>query len=330
MTADAFADIRRAIRRRFGAAAVVENIIVPTLGGSNRTVLFDLVEGAARRRLASRQETSAGEGNPFLAPADQFRTMQIAFAHGLPVPEPIFAFDTADAMGEGFVTAFVAGETMPKRILQEPWLAAARTAMASQFGEFLALLHSVELNEVAFLERYPDSQDPIAAYRDRLDTYGEPHPAIEFGLRWLERQRAPKPRRALLHGDFRLGNLIVGEHGIQAVLDWECAHIGAPAEDIGWLCTRSWRFGRVDQPAGGIGSREAVLAAYAAAGGTPIALDEVRYWEIFGLVRWAILNVWQAYGHVAGGRRSPAFAACGRNTSLIEYDLMMTLGGRYD
>jgi aminoglycoside phosphotransferase (APT) family kinase protein len=330
MTADAFADIRGAIRRRFGEAAVVENIVVPTLGGSNRTVLFDLVEGQSRRRLASRQETSAGEGNPFLAPADQFRTMQIAFARGVPVPEPVFAFDAADAMGEGFVTAFVAGETMPKRILQEPALGLARTAMASQFGSLLALLHSIDVESVAFLERYPDSQDPIAAYRARLDTYGEPHPAIELGLRWLERHRAPVPRRALLHGDFRLGNLIVGNTGVQAVLDWECAHIGAPAEDLGWLCTRSWRFGRIDRPAGGLAGREAVLAAYAAAGGVPMVADEVRYWEIFGLVRWAILNVWQAYGHVVGGRRSPAFAACGRNTSLIEYDLMMTLGGRYD
>jgi aminoglycoside phosphotransferase (APT) family kinase protein len=145
MTPDAFADIRRAIRRHFGSTAVVENIIVPTLGGSNRTVLFDLVEGRARRRLASRQETSGSAANPFLAPADQFRTMQIAFAHGLPVPVPVFAFDAEDAMGEGFVTAFVAGETMPKRILQEPSLAAARITMQRQFGELLARLHAIEL-----------------------------------------------------------------------------------------------------------------------------------------------------------------------------------------
>ena len=303
---------------------------MPTLGGSNRTVLFDLVEGSARRRLASRQETSGGEANPFLAPADQFRIMQVAFAHGLPVPEPVFAFDAADAMGEGFVTAFVAGETMPKRILQEPALAAARAALVPQFGALLARLHGIDLGEAGFLERYPDSRDPITAYRDRLDVYGEPHPAIELGLRWLERHRAPAPRRALLHGDFRVGNLIVGADGIQAVLDWECAHIGSPAEDIGWLCTRSWRFGQVDRPAGGLGSREAVLAAYRAAGGDAVEPDEVRYWEIFGLVRWAILNVWQAHGHVAGSRRSPAFAACGRNTSLIEYDLMLTLAGHYD
>src|SRR5579859_8075085 len=107
ISADPFEDIRRAIRRRFGNEARIENIIVPTLGGSNRTVLFDLLEGGSNRRLVSRQETYSGAGNPFLAPADQFKVMRVAFDHGLPVPEPIFAYDSEDDMGAGFVTAFV-------------------------------------------------------------------------------------------------------------------------------------------------------------------------------------------------------------------------------
>jgi hypothetical protein len=56
----------------------------------------------------------------------------------------------------------------------------------------------------------------------------------------------------------------------------------------------------------------------------------VRYWEVFGLMRWAIINIMQAHGHVFGGRRSVVFAACGRNTSQIEYDLLMTIAGKYD
>ena len=93
---------------------------------------------------------------------------------------------------------------------------------------------------------------------------------------------------------------------------------------------RSWRFGQKDKPAGGIGTRRELLEAYEAAGGRNVDVDEVRYWEIFGLARWAVLNVMQAHGHAFGGRRSPAFAACGRNTSMIEYDLLMTLRGDYD
>ena len=326
---DEFAPLRRAVCRRFGAAARIDNLAVPTLGGSNRTVLFDLVEGGARRRLVSRQETYVGAGNPFIAPSDQFRVMQIAHRHGFPVPEPVFEFDAGDGMGRGFVAGFVEGETMPKRILQSPEFAAARPRLAAQIGGLLALLHGIEPAEAGFLETYADSSDPLAAQRQRLDCYGEVHPAIEFGLRWLERNRPPPARRSLLHGDFRTGNFTVGANGLIAVLDWECSHIGNPAEEFGWLCTRSWRFGRIDLPVGGFGERAPLLAAYRAAGGAPIDPDALRYWEVFGLVRWAVLNVMQAYGQVAGDRRSVAFAACGRNASLIEYDLLMTLAGHY-
>jgi hypothetical protein len=68
---------------------------------------------------------------------------------------------------------------------------------------------------------------------------------------------------------------------------------------------------------------------YEAAGGNAIDAETVRYWEVFGLLRWAIINMMQAHGHVFGGRRSVVFAACGRNASLIEYDLLMSIAGHY-
>jgi aminoglycoside phosphotransferase (APT) family kinase protein len=323
-----FDDIVQALRRRFGQAARMENIVVPTLGGSNRTVLFDLVEGSAKRRMVSRQETYSGKGSPFLSPEDQFRIMGVAFRNQLPVPEPIFAYDAADGMGAGFVTAFVEGETMPKRILG-PAFTEIRPKLTVQLAEFLARLNAIDSAEFAFLEKIPDSADPIAAQRAHYETYAELHPAIELGFRWLERNRPPAARRVLVHGDFRNGNFMVGPNGLTAVLDWECSHIGAAAEDMGWLCTRSWRFGQFDLPVGGFSQREALFDAYRAAGGDPIDPEAVRYWEIFGLLRWAVINMMQAYGHVEGGRRSVVFAACGRNASLIEYDLLMTIAGKY-
>jgi aminoglycoside phosphotransferase (APT) family kinase protein len=267
-------------------------------------VVFDLVEGNAVRRLVSRQETYNAEDSPFLSPSDQFQVMAAAFRHHLPVPEPVFQYDDADAMGAGFVTGFVAGETMPKKIISDPGFAGARSRLAGQLGEFAARLNATPLEEVAFLERIADSADPIAAQRARYDFYNEPHPAIELGLRWLETHRPAKGKRVLVHGDFRNGNFMVNENGLAAVLDWECSHIG-------------------------ISTRDPLYQGYMAAGGAAVEPETVRYWEIFGLVRWAIINMMQAHGHVFGGRRSVVFAACGRNTSQMEYDLLMTIAGQY-
>lgn len=321
--------LERAIRRRFGEGARLDNIALPTLGGSNKTIVFDLVEGNARRRLVSRQETIDFEGNPFLPPSKQFRVMQVVHRHGFPVPEPVFEFEPADAMGRGFVTAFVTGETMPKKLLTGREFDAVRPDLAGQLGAALAQLHAIDPKEADFLEDWPDSVDAIMAQRDRVDTYVEAHPALELGFRWLERNRPDAPRRSIVHGDFRVGNFMVGPDGLHVVLDWECCHLGNGIEDIGWLCTRSWRFGRVDRPVGGLDQYAPLFAAYQAAGGRKVDEDEVHYWEVFGLVRWAVINMMQGYGHMFAGRRSPVFAACGRNVSQFEYELLMTLSGRY-
>jgi aminoglycoside phosphotransferase (APT) family kinase protein len=321
-------DIRCAVRRRFGNGAEIGNVVIPTLGGVNRTVLFDLTHDGSTRRLVSRQETYSAEDSPFLPASQQFKVMQVAFAEGVPVPEPVFEYDPADRMGKGFVTAFVAGETMPQRIFRAVDND-ARLKIAIDLAALLAKLHAIDIAKVPFLEGIPDSVDIVGNYLRLYDSYAEAHPAIELGFRWLERNRPAAGPRRVVHGDFRTGNFMVGPEGVRAALDWECAHIGHAMEDFGWLCVRSWRFGQVELPIGGFAPRAPVYAAYEAAGGDRIDPDVVRFWEIFGLVRWAIYNVMQAYAHVARGRRGVAFAAMGRNTSLVEYELLMTLAGKY-
>ncbi len=327
----AFADrLHNALARRFGEATQLEIVGEPGMGGSNHTVLFDLIDGGARRRLVVRRETYTGPGNPFLPPENQFRLLQVARSHGIPVPEPVFELTAEDGLGRGFVMAHIAGETIPRRILRDAAFAKTRPKLAAQCGEILARIHAIDLGEVDFLAGVADSRDPIATQRRRLDLYREAHPALEVGLRWLERNRPQRQTPVLLHGDFRNGNFIVGGDGIRAVLDWECSHFGHAMEDLGWLCLRSWRFGHNDHPVGGFGRREDLYAAYQALNHVAIAPAEIKYWEIFGFVRWAVLNVMQGYGHVHEDRRSLVFAACGRNAAVIEYDLIETVLGRLD
>jgi aminoglycoside phosphotransferase (APT) family kinase protein len=324
---EAGARLLAAVRRRFGAGARVEDVDIPTVGGSNRTVLFDVVEPAGRRRLVLRAETYVAPDSPFIDPAMQYRLLGRAAAHGVPVPDPVFLLDDDDGLGRGFVMARVDGETVPQRILRSPRFASVVPRLPGVLGEIAGAIHAIPVDEVSFLDTTADSRDPVAAQRDRYDRYDEPHPAIELGFRWLEQHRRPPERRGLVHADFRNGNFIVDESGVRAVLDWECSHLGDPMEDLAWVCLRSWRFGRPDRPVGGFGYRDDLYAAYEKATGLRPDPDVVRYWEIFGFVRWAVLSVMQGYGHVHEGRSSVVYAATARNTALIEYDLLRTLDG---
>jgi aminoglycoside phosphotransferase (APT) family kinase protein len=192
-------------------------------------------------------------------------------------------------------------------------------------GEALARIHSIDTADLD--DVLPDpGDDPalaqIAEWERELDELGEPLPAVELGLRWL-RAHAPEPAQPrLVHGDFRLGNFIVDTNGLAAVIDWELAHLGDPAEDIGWLCIRSWRFGNDDRPVAGLGELDDFLASYEAAGGGPIEHDRVRYWEAFGNVKWAVICARQAHDHLTGVRRSHELASLGRRICEPEWDLL--------
>ena len=315
------------MRRHFGEQVRLENATQATLGGSNRTILFDLLDGGTRRRLVSRQETYTLETSPFLSPEDQFRILEVGFKYGLAVPEPIVEFDSQDNLGRGHVVSFVEGETLPKRIVKDPAFSDARSVFPQQAGEFLARLHRIPVEEVAFLAKVDDSNNPLEAQKQRYDYYSEPHPVLDYAFDWLLENRPKNSERRLVHGDFRIGNMLIDSHGLRAVLDWECAYLGDPIADLGWLSTPAWRFGALEKPMGGISEAAPLYRAYEKNGGEPVNEDTVRWWQIFGSLRWAVINIMQVHGHRVGGRRSPAFAACGRNTALIEYDLLQGISG---
>jgi aminoglycoside phosphotransferase (APT) family kinase protein len=130
---------------------------------------------------------------------------------------------------------------------------------------------------------------------------------------------------ALVHGDFRLGNLIVGADGLHAVLDWELAHRGDPMLDLGWLSTKVWRFGGPD-PVGGFGTRAELMAGYADGGGTPPDEATQRWWEVYGTVRWALLCRRQAARYLSGAESSIEFAVLGRRVCEQEFDVLLALG----
>ena len=171
------------------------------------------------------------------------------------------------------------------------------------------------------LPRVDALSQAIELYRD----FAEPRPALEIGLRWLTEHQPPPARDALVHGDFRTGNLIVAEDGLRGVLDWELTHRGDPRQDLGWLCTKAWRFGSAS-PVGGFGTRADLMAGYAAGGGIPPDEATQQWWELYGTVRWALLCRRQAARYLSDSEPSIELAVLGRRVCEQEYDVLLGLG----
>jgi aminoglycoside phosphotransferase (APT) family kinase protein len=127
-----------------------------------------------------------------------------------------------------------------------------------------------------------------------------------------------------VHGDFRLGNFIVGPGGLEAVLDWELAHLGDPMEDLGWLCVKAWRFG-ARPPVGGFGEYDELFGAYGAAAGVEVDPEAVHWWEVLGTLKWGVMCIMQASTHLNGFSRSVELAAIGRRVCENEHDLLALL-----
>jgi aminoglycoside phosphotransferase (APT) family kinase protein len=309
--------------RHLGESVNIEDLRRLTGGASRETWSFDArTAGGERHALVLRRDPGSNVGQADRS--TEFRLLQAAAAAGVPVPIVRFMLDDADDLGDGFVMDRIDGETIPRRILRDEEYAHARAGLTTACGSIAAQIHAVDPATLpALMVQGPAEQ--IEQYRTMLDTLGEPHPAFELGLRWLEDhlpETGPEAPPRLVHGDFRNGNFIVGPEGIRAVLDWELSHLGDPVEDLGWLCVKSWRFGNVDHAAGGFGSTDELLAAYVAAGGAPVTDEHLRYWETFGTLKWGVICEMQCFAHLQGFVRSVELAALGRRIAETEWDLL--------
>ncbi len=281
---------------------------------------FDLVTDAAPQTLILRRAPGGVPApNATLDLAGEAQAMRVAAAHGVKVPAIRHVLSDADGMGAGFIMDFVAGETLGGRTVRNP-----PEGLARQCGVVLARIHGIDPRGVPVLLP-SDAAGLVAEWRDAYRAADWPRPVFDAAFHWLALHcPAPAARPALVHGDFRNGNLIVGEDGVRAVLDWELAHAGDPLEDLGWICVPSWRFGRHDKIVGGFGDVDDLIAGYEAAGGAPIDRAALAWWQVFGTLRWGIMcagMVAQFRGSDPGVER----AVICRRASETEIDLLQML-----
>jgi aminoglycoside phosphotransferase (APT) family kinase protein len=311
-------------RRRLGVDAQVGNVQAVSAGASAQTWAFDLMQGDSMQPLIVQLAAGDLRFTGALDKAQQAAVQQRAWENGVPTPKVYWILDREDGLGQGFVAERVEGETLGKRIVGAAEFAGAREAMAGQCGRILAQIHAIGLTNVPGLP----SQAPatlVATLAAEHHSYREPLPMFELAIRWLK-EHLPEPRpQVLLHGDFRTGNFIVNGNGICAVLDWELAHVGDPMEDLGWLCMSAWRFGKLDRPVGGFGTRHQLYAVYEQAAGHAVDPNAIRFWEIYGTLKWGVICQYLTFQYLRGDVRSLERAAIGRRVSETEIDLLMLI-----
>ena len=260
---------------------------------------------------------------------EEFLLLREVHAQGIEVPRPYWYSD--EGAGPPFyVVERISGETIVRRLHRDPQYKEARSVMADQLGRILARIHRIPNphDRLSFLPRRysPESPPPlgeIAFYEEVFRRFSpEPHPALELALRWLKQNAPPAPHHVLVHGDYRLGNVIFTRKGVQSVLDWELAHIGDPMEDVGYISVQAWRFGNRAKPIGGIGEREEFYQAYEIAGGFPVDRKRIFFWEVFGNLKWAIITILQMLPFLNDSSDSIELASLGRITAEVELELL--------
>jgi aminoglycoside phosphotransferase (APT) family kinase protein len=317
--------LRRLAPDLAGAGAQVDDLQRLSGGASMETWAFTLIGSGGREELILRRRTApmAPEEGRSVSLAMEAALITAAHQAGAPVAPLVHLARPQDGLGEAHITRRVSGETLGRKIVADPRFEAVRPQLARQCGEILARIHAAPpppgLKTV-------DALEELARYEEVYRKSGAERPILELAFQHLKKH-APPPRPAvLLHGDFRNGNLMIDpEQGVAAVLDWELSHCGDPAEDLGWICVNSWRFGRADRPVGGFGEYQDLLDGYAAAGGADIPLSRVLYWQALGSLKWGVMCLMMYASYANGAETSVERPMIGRRVSETEIDLVTLL-----
>ncbi len=286
-------------------------------GGANmESWRFSAGDAVCVLRRAPSLEMMAGRPLDHAAEAALIRAARAA---GVMAPEVLVELIPSDGIGSGYVMRAISGSPDPNLFLAE---ADPQTGIADIARE-LAKTHQTDCSGLTV--PMMDTAQALGELRNRFLSYGGDRPILALALRWLEANIPPPVTPRLVHGDFRLGNLMF-EHGrLTGVLDWELAHLGDWHEDLAFGCMTVWRFSRPDRPGYGLTSVEELAAAYQAAGGEPFDPARFRFWTIYRTFWWALGCLQMGGFWRAGHDRSMERVVVARRTAEQELDLLLLL-----
>ena len=327
MSADAEFDkrLQAVLARELGDFQTLHACEQLTAGASQETYKITAQCGSGQRELALRRSPptlSGDSGVGGISLAAEAKLFQLAGGAGIPGPAVLCVLEPNDELGAGFLMDWLTGETLGQRIVRADELAQVRPTLAHSCGQILGRIHALDWRS-AGLENDLLAVDPATLVNDTWALYRSlkvPVPMIDYSWRWLLDNLPAQASLKLVHGDFRNGNLMVTPQGINAVLDWELAHIGDPVRDLGWLCVNSWRFGRSELPVGGFGEISDLLVGYRETSGLDVSDEQLKFWQVFGSFWWAVTTLQMASTWRNGETPSLERPVIGRRSSEAQMD----------
>jgi len=300
----------------------------PLTGGASKEIWkFEVSNDKQSTKMILRRGSGI-EGPLAIKTVDEARIQKEVIKVGAPVPIILAVSKNEEELGDSYIMNFVEGESIARKILRDNEYKKALPVLAYQCGEAIAKIHNVDVDNFSFLPKKP-AEDQLEDLYSTYQSFEQPSPVFEYAYLWLKEQDFSNFQESLVHGDFRLGNIIVNGEGLQSIIDWELAHIGNPLQDLGWVCGNSWRFGNNDKVVGGFGELEDLLEGYNSISKFQVNKEMVKCWQVFGTFRWGVICLIQAYAHLNGTINSIEKAAIGRRVSETEIDIvdLLFLGG---
>ena len=286
-------------------------------GGANMES-WRFESGAATCVLRRAPSLEMMAGRP-LDHAGEAQVVRAARASGVMAPEVLVELAPDDGIGSGYVMRAIPGSPDPNAFLAEADPAVAIHDIARE----LVAVHRTDCTGIPV--PVMDTAAALDELRSRFLAYGGDRPILALALKWLEANLPPPVTPRLVHGDFRLGNLMFEQGRVTGVLDWELAHLGDWHEDLAFGCMTVWRFSRPDRPGYGLTSIAELAAAYEAAGGERFDPARFRFWTIYRTFWWALGCLQMGGFWRAGHDRSVERVVVARRTAEQELDLLLRL-----
>jgi aminoglycoside phosphotransferase (APT) family kinase protein len=310
---DASADTPRDLLSRYLAARhpelpadVVHSVRIVPGGRGKETSLVELAPNEVLpSRLVLRRDLSLSvTGTSSYA---EFPLLRAVEALGVPVPTALLAEKDPRHLGGSFIlmteieNATAGGELFAE--LND--LTQLAPSFAPDLVAALATLHTVRHHPAGtelggHASGGTEPLDMVRGFQEmfRAIAHKPPmHVATDLGFAWLLANPLPKDRpRRLVHGDVGLHNVLVRNGELAAILDWELAHLGDPAEDIAYAWSPLLRH---------LLSWEAFTTCYREHGGDAVAYDRhaVAWYSVWAHTRNSVY-VAMHYDWAANGQRT--------------------------